>query len=63
MARRKNDDLQKVTLNLRRGDMSKMAEMFPDIGSSVAIRTLVSTYLDKYYRTSSPKDIDANLSL
>ncbi len=43
----KNVDLKKHTLNLREGDFDRMALLFPKLGGSVAIRTLVSNYVDK----------------
>lgn len=64
MARSKNIDLDKKTLNLRAGDFEKMGEMFPDLGSSVAVRTLLSKFVDRNYKvpeTEVEVDIDANL--
>ena len=52
MARPKNLDLQKVTLNLRRGDAEKMGHLFPDLGEGPAIRQLISAFVDKHYATS-----------
>lgn len=49
MAKSKNTDLIKKTLNLREGDFEKMANLFPHIGGSIAIRQLVSTFVDKHY--------------
>ena len=43
----KNVDLKKHTLNLREGDFDRMAMLFPKLGGSVSIRTLVSNYVDK----------------
>lgn len=49
MARPKRNDLEKVTLNLREGDMKKMSEMFPDIGGGPAVRELLTKFVDKHY--------------
>ena len=59
----KNVDLKKHTLNLRDGDFDRIALLFPKLGGSVAIRTLVSNYVDKVEaNTPSPatsvKDIE-----
>ena len=43
----KNVDLKKHTLNLREGDFDEMALIFPKLGGSVAIRTLVSNFVDQ----------------
>ena len=59
MARPKNSELIKKTLNFRPGDFEKMGEMFPDLGSSVAIRDLLAAFVDKHYvvkTTSTPLD-------
>lgn len=49
MTQPKNEDLHKKTLNLRRGDFEKMAEMFPEDGASSAIRRLISRFVDHNY--------------
>lgn len=49
MARPKRADLQKVTLNIREGDMEKMAELFPQLGAGPAVRQLISAFVDKHY--------------
>lgn len=54
MAPRKNHDLIKKTLNLRVGDFEKMGELFPDKGSSNAIRDLISLFVDKHFKPQSP---------
>ncbi len=56
-------DLQKITLNLRPGDFQKMGELFPDLNSSTAIRTLVARFVDTHYKTQpAPKNLDVNLT-
>lgn len=57
---RKKTDLHKKTLNLRTGDFEKMGELFPELGGSKAIRTLVSKFVDKNYTPSEPP-ADLNL--
>ena len=42
-------DLTKKTLNLRTGDFEKMGELFPELGSSKAIRQFLSKIVDKYH--------------
>lgn len=37
----RNDDLQKHTLNLYKGDYAKLQDAFPEVGASVIIRKLV----------------------
>lgn len=49
MAKSKNTDLIKKTLNLRQGDFEKMANLFPNVGGSIAIRELISKFVDKHY--------------
>lgn len=50
MAKAKEIDLQKHTLNLRPGDYDKMSALFPDLGGGPAIRKLVSAFVDKHYK-------------
>lgn len=47
MAKPKQEELQKHTLNLRRGDMDALAVLFPRSSPSVMIRRLVSRYIDR----------------
>lgn len=54
---RRKAELQKHTLNLRPGDFDKMGELFPDLGSSVAIRTVLSKFIDKNYRETKLTEI------
>lgn len=49
MARRKTEDLQKHTLNLRRGDMDKLALLFPGRNPSVVLRQIISKFLDRHF--------------
>lgn len=54
MARPKRNDLQKVTLNIREGDMEKMAQLFPDLGAGPAVRQLISAFVDKHFVQPNP---------
>lgn len=55
-------DLQKHTLNLRTGDFDRMGQLFPAMDSSLAIRTLLSRFIDKNWKESKqPKGIDAEV--
>lgn len=47
MARRKTEELHKHTLNLRAGDMEKIASLFPQQSASYIIRRLISKFVDK----------------
>ena len=49
MTRPRNLALTKKTLNFRSGDFEKMGELFPDLGPSLAIRTLVERFVNKHY--------------
>lgn len=42
------EDLQKQTLNFRRGDWEKLAELYPDIPTSVVVRRIVSNIVDNF---------------
>jgi hypothetical protein len=44
MGRRK-EDLEKVTLNLFPGDFQRLGELFPTIGASKALRSILRKYL------------------
>lgn len=61
MPRPKNPDLVKKTLNFRPGDFEKMAEMFPSKGASVAIRELISAFVDKNYLESEMPETPTDL--
>ena len=49
MSTPKNPDHVKKTLNLREGDFEKMGELFPKMRPSVAIRELISKFIDRHY--------------
>ena len=57
----KMDDLQKHTLNLRRGDFAYIEDMFRPRGipASLVIRTLVSNWVDAKRAQEEPTDLSA----
>lgn len=64
MAPRKTEELQKHTLNLRAGDLERLAVLFPKNSPSVMIRRLVSRFIDRIenvkeqpVETSDPIDL------
>ena len=60
---RAKTDLQKHTLNLREGDFDRMGQLFPNMDSSTAIRTLVSRFIDKNWKEGkTPKGLDTEVS-
>lgn len=61
MAKPKSD-LQKHTLNLRPGDFDKMGSLFPELGASRAIRTLIERFVDKNYSTK-PTSVDVDVDV
>ena len=59
---RPKTELQKHTLNLRPGDFQKRGELFPDLGPSESIRTLIARFVDNNYKEAkAPKNIDVTL--
>lgn len=49
MTRRKDeDDLQKHTMHLRRGDMDKLALIIPNQPAAKIVRRIVSSFVDKH---------------
>lgn len=46
MSKRKSDKpLEKVTLNLFKGDFARLGELHPQIGASVVIREMISAHI------------------
>lgn len=62
MATAKNTDLTKHTLNLRKGDLAKMGELFPDQRPSVALRLLISAFVDKHFAKKT-KTVETEIDL
>lgn len=63
MATPKNVDLVKKTMNLRVGDFEKMKELFPKLDASVAIRDLISAFVDKHYAKTPQPESDQDVEL
>jgi len=42
-----SDELRKHTLNLFKGDVERLQEMFPDLGAGAVIRRLVRSFIQK----------------
>lgn len=55
MKRKSPYDLEKVTLNLRKGDAEFLAYHHPQHGYQVAIRLLIASYVDKVKATIDEK--------
>lgn len=55
MRRKAPYDLEKVTLNLRKGDADFIAQHHPQHGYQVAIRLLIASYVDKVQRMVEEK--------
>ncbi len=47
MARIKDEDLQKHTLNLRKGDIEQLGLLFPKVAPSVIARQIISRFIDQ----------------
>lgn len=63
MPKGKNTDIHKVTLNLRQGDLVKMKALFPSKKPSVAVRELVSAFIDKHYDASPTAEVEVETDL
>lgn len=63
MATPKNVDLVKKTMNYRVGDFEKMQELFPKLVPSVAIRDLISAFVDKHSPKTPPPESDQEVEL
>lgn len=60
MATPKNPDLVKKTLNIREGDFEKMAALFPRTSPSIAIRELISAFVNKHYGQPNTEGLDVS---
>ena len=55
---RPKQPLDKRTMNFRPGDFTKMEAMFPALGPSVAVRQLVSRFIDaNFVESKLPADL------
>lgn len=63
MARPKTEDLQKHTLNLRRGDLAAIKALYPKHDASVMLRRIVSKFVDQVQKVpeNDVKVSDINL--
>lgn len=61
MARPKNHDLEKKTLNLRKGDFEKLAALHPHPGPSVMLRKIISAYVDSKAGENRTSNLDIKL--
>jgi hypothetical protein len=56
MARGKDEDLQKHTLNLRTGDIEQLALLFPRFPPSVVARQIISRFIDQTKKAAETGD-------
>lgn len=56
-----NDDLQKHTLNLHRGDYQRIQELFPDIGAAVIIRRIVRKFLKQVETEGESVEVEVQI--
>lgn len=56
-----NDDLQKHTLNLHRGDYQRIQELFPDIGAAVIIRCIVRKFLKQVETEGESVEVEVQI--
>lgn len=63
MAKARGEELQKHTLNLRKGDMEALEALFPRYQPSVMARTIISKFIDKakLVEEQTPEVKDINL--
>lgn len=54
MAKKADDDLQKHTLNLYKGDLEEVAAMLPDLKKTVVVREIVRDFIRKH-QAAAPK--------
>ena len=62
MAKTKQD-LTKHTLFLRRGDMEEMQNLYPEVGASIIIRSLISVHVDKIKASVPRKELKVQVDL
>lgn len=63
MARVKTEELKKHTLNLRDGDMERLAELFPRFHPSVMVRRIVSKFVDHSHNVEEQKIASDDLEI
>lgn len=47
------DELEKVTLNLRKGDTERLRELYPNLAYAYVIREIVSKFIEKQERSTA----------
>lgn len=58
----KNDNFQKHTLNLIRGDFEILQSLYPEVGASVVVRTIVHQFVKKLNsKNEQPPEIEVEL--
>jgi hypothetical protein len=56
------EELEKVTLNMYRGDMDRLREFYPDIGASAMVRRLVRRFIVQVEKEGGPR-IDTEVEI
>lgn len=58
MRRKENHPIEKITINLYKGDFEKLRDLHPQLGSSKVIRDMVHVHIQKveeaFAQTSAP---------
>lgn len=57
------DELQKHTLNLFRGDYERVQDLFPDIGAGPVIRRVLRSYLERIEMGEIAADTNVEIKL
>lgn len=68
MAPRKTEDLEKKTMNFRRGDFALVKQIFPQRDESVMVRKILSAFLDRHMAAAEaaqhvPEGVDLSINL
>jgi hypothetical protein len=58
-----NDDLQKHTLFLRRGDFEKLGALFPELPPSAVIRKLVADAIERIEKGTVKPELKVDMTL
>lgn len=57
------EDLQKHTFNLFKGDMDKLKEIYSEVGATTVVRQLVRTHLNKIVKPVDIKKVKSEVEL
>lgn len=60
---KKSEDLTKHTLNLYRGDYTRLQALYPDIGAGAVIRRIVHGFLEKSETAPEPVELHTEVQL